>query len=387
MMIRVQNPTNTVKKVWIVHPNMNVGGAETQLVYLVRGLAASDEIDLTIAFYDASGSLMPRLSDLESVTLGDLKRRDVGRVKCFFDLLRRLMSSRPDVVYTLLIGPNILSGLLSFFCPSPTWIWGNRVSWFENHEFGFKGRLAIKLAQRLVKRSSVLISNSTAGETEWQRTIGTPNRTVVIPNGIDTSLYQFDSSTREMIRNELKITSSYVIGQIARVVPWKGYETFLRAAALLRQDFEDVSFLCVGGGDQALIQRYMKLTNELGLAHHVHWLGERDDISDLICGIEIITLASTSGEGFPNVIGEAMSSERAIVATNVGEVAEIIGDTGVIVEKGRADILANTWQRLLNNPLQLRDLGQKARERLISKYSIDEMVSKTAESLGCRLEN
>ena len=372
-----------VKKIWILHPNMNIGGAETQLVHLIKGLADSKNIDLTVAFYDATGPLMDQISDLKSVNLIDLKRSEIGRLRCFFDLLILLRRSRPDVFYTLLIGPNILSGLLSFLSAGTTWIWGNRVSWFEKSEFGLKGKFALQLAGYLVKRSSLLISNSTVGEMEWQRAIGTPKRTVVIPNGIDIGRYQFDKSTRSRVRKELDINSKFVFGQIARVVPWKGYEIFLRAAALLLEEVENVSFVCVGGGDQEIVEKYHALSHDLGLLGRVHWLGERSDVADLLCAMDIVTLASTSGEGFPNIIGEAMSASRAIVATNVGEIAEILGDTGIILEQASPDKLASAWRQLLDDPSRLRPMGVRARERLVSRYSIEQMVASTAEQLIC----
>jgi len=218
---------------------------------------------------------------------------------------------------------------------------------------------------------------------EWQRTIGTPKRAVVIPNGIDIARYQFDGSTRNRVRKELGINSKFVFGQIARVVPWKGYEIFLRAAALLREDVENVSFVCVGGGDQELVEKYQALSKSLGLLGRVHWLGERSDVADLLCAIDIVTLASTSGEGFPNIIGEAMSASRAIVATKVGESAELLGDTGVIVEQASPDKLASAWRELLDDPSRLRAMGARARERLVSRYSIEQMVVSTAEQLIC----
>ena len=375
--------TCIVTKIWILHPNMNIGGAETQLVHLIKGLADSKNIELTVALYDATGPLMDQISDLESVHLIDLKRSEIGRLRCFFDLLIRLRRSRPDVFYTLLIGPNILSGLLSFLCARTIWVWGNRVSWFEKSEFGIKGKFAVHLARYLVKRPSLLISNSTVGEMEWQRTIGTPKRAVVIPNGIDIARYQFDGSTRNRVRKELGINSKFVFGQIARVVPWKGYEIFLRAAALLREDVENVSFVCVGGGDQELVEKYQALSKSLGLLGRVHWLGERSDVADLLCAIDIVTLASTSGEGFPNIIGEAMSASRAIVATKVGESAELLGDTGVIVEQASPDKLASAWRELLDDPSRLQAMGVRARERLVARHSIEQMVASTAEQLIC----
>ncbi len=372
-----------VRKLWILHPNMNIGGAETQLVHLIKGFADSKNIDLTVAFYDATGPLMDQISDLKSVHLIDLKRSEIGRLRCFFDLLIRLRRSRPDVFYTLLIGPNILSGLLSFLYAETIWVWGNRVSWFEKSEFGLKGKFAVQLARYLIKRSSLLISNSMAGEREWQRTIGTSRRTVVIPNGIDIARYQFNGSTRNRVRKELEINSKFVLGQIARVVPWKGYEIFLRAAALLREDVENVSFVCVGDGDQELVEKYHALSESLGLLGQVHWLGERSDVADLLCAIDIVTLASTSGEGFPNIIGEAMSASRAIVATNVGESAELLGDTGVIVEQASPEKLASAWRALLDDPSRLQAMGVSARERLVSRCSIEQMVASTAEQLIC----
>ena len=330
-MIHQKNKPRGVKEVLIVHPDMNIGGAETQLINLVRGLANSADINLTVALYNATGPLMPELSAVQSINVVDLKRKTVGRFKALVRLARLVRQRKPDVVYTLLIGPNIVSGLLSYACSIPMLVWGNRVSWFEDGEFGVKGRFSILIAKCLVKKVDLLISNSTAGEKEWHTAIGAPKQSAVIPNGLDTDKYRFDISIRKRVRAELNVNTKFLIGKIARVVPWKGYEVFLQAVALVIKEQRNLSFVCVGSGDKTLLFKYMTLSETLGLASHVHWLGGRDDIADLICAMDIVTLASTSGEGFSNVVGEAMSSGRVVVATNVGESAAVIKDAGLIV--------------------------------------------------------
>jgi glycosyltransferase involved in cell wall biosynthesis len=111
------------------------------------------------------------------------------------------------------------------------------------------------------------------------------------------------------------------------------------------------------------------------LAGRLHLLGERADIPRVTAALDIASSSSSWGEGFSNTIAEALCCGVPVVATNVGDSREIVGDSGIIVPVGDVEALANAWQRLLDAGLEARrTMGQGGRARVLGRYSIKAMA-------------
>ncbi len=135
-----------------------------------------------------------------------------------------------------------------------------------------------------------------------------------------------------MLRTRLGIPAdAAVIGLVARYHPMKDIDTFLRAASRFQQDHENVKFVLCGDGLGPDNSTLAKLVRDLDLDRSVVLLGPRSDIELVYPAFDVLTLCSTAGEGFPNVLCEAMACDVRCVATDVGDSAEIIGDCGLIV--------------------------------------------------------
>ena len=94
-----------------------------------------------------------------------------------------------------------------------------------------------------------------------------------------------------------------------------------------------------------------------------------------MAGLDLATSSASYGEGFPNVIGEAMSSGVPCVVTDVGGSASIVEDTGVVVPPNKPLLLARGWKTILELSRDERfQLGKNARNRVIGNYSIDAIV-------------
>jgi len=137
-------------------------------------------------------------------------------------------------------------------------------------------------------------------------------------------------------------------------------------------------FVLVGEGVDASQGELTALISRLGLASNVRLLGRRDDLPRLLAGLDVVCLTST-GESFPNAIGEAMSCGVPCVSTAVGDVAELIGDTGAVVAPGEPAAVAAAVVRLLSlEPPQRRALGERARARIVDRFSIGEVARRYA---------
>jgi glycosyltransferase involved in cell wall biosynthesis len=194
----------------------------------------------------------------------------------------------------------------------------------------------------------------------------------VIPNGFDLELYCPNSAAACAVRKEMGIPrDSVIIGLVARFDPLKDHKTFVAAAARLRSSVGGVHFVLCGEGVTWKNKQLCTWIEEHALGDCFHLLGRRADIPRLTAALDIAS-SSSRGEGFANVIGEAMACGVPCVVTDVGDSARIVGDTGRVVPAGEPVALAAAWQELIAaGEATRRALGQAARARIAEHYSLN----------------
>ena len=196
-------------------------------------------------------------------------------------------------------------------------------------------------------------------------------RTSVVHDGVRPAPFAFPSTT-SVRRIGLSVRR---IGLIGRISPWKGQHIFLRAAAKVRQNHPDTSFLIIGAAlfnEQVYEQEIQALTTELGLEDSVEFLGFREDVPSLIAGLDILVHASTTAEPFGQVIVEGMAAGKPVVATDGGGPREIVlpGKTGLLVPMGDEKAMADAVNYLLDHPEIAQEMGRCGRERAQEHFSI-----------------
>ena len=204
-----------------------------------------------------------------------------------------------------------------------------------------------------------------------------PSRAVVIPNGFDGTRFRPRAVAKAGLRKELGVDPARsVIGMVARGHPMKDPGNLVRAVALLQARGHPVHLVIVGSGLDESNLDLVKLVRECGLGAQVSLLGARTDVPALVAGFDVAALSSAWGEGFPNVLGEAMASGVPCVATDVGDCSWVIGPHGVIVPPRHSEALANALGRLLDlGPDARQQLGLAARARILQHFSLQEVVA------------
>jgi glycosyltransferase involved in cell wall biosynthesis len=223
-----------------------------------------------------------------------------------------------------------------------------------------------------------VVVNSRAGQRFHERIGYRPRRWEHIPNGFDTNELRPDPDSRGRIRAELAIDEETIlIGLPARYHPMKDHDTFLTAAAILTASRPEVRFALLGAGIERSNRALMKAIGNRGIADRILLLGERDDIAEMYAAFDIATLCSAFGEGFPNVLGEAMASGLPCVSADIGDAAELLGGTGIVVPPRDPQALAAAWRKLIDLGAEGRRLlGDQARQRIARDYGLGSAIAR-----------
>jgi glycosyltransferase involved in cell wall biosynthesis len=201
------------------------------------------------------------------------------------------------------------------------------------------------------------------------------DKVAVIPNGVDTEQFApIEDGTA--LRRQLGIESTApVIGIVAALRPEKDHELFLEMAGRIVSQIRSARFLIVGDGPRrpALEQRARKL----GIKSKVTFLGNRADVPRLLAAFDVFVLTSQI-EANPISILEAMSAGKAVVATDVGSIREVVaqGTTGFLVPPGDVEQMAERVLQLIRNPRLARTLGTAGRSTVVDHWSIDAMTER-----------
>ena len=221
----------------------------------------------------------------------------------------------------------------------------------------------------------------TTGETVRQDMINrnglASSKIVSIPTGVDLNVYRpmkANGRIREALHTE---PQDFVIGTISFLRSYKGLPYFLGAAARVLKIFPDAMFWIVGDGPQQDTVKQQVIAE--GLQHHVRLTGFREDIPDLLAHMDVFVLASIDGEGIPQGVTQALAMERAVVATKVGGIPEVIheGKNGYLVDPKNAEQLAAKICTLLSDQKLRREFGKCGHDRIQESYGLETMLDRT----------
>jgi glycosyltransferase involved in cell wall biosynthesis len=241
----------------------------------------------------------------------------------------------------------------------------------------------MRLRRRILQRLLSLRTNKLYAVADYLREyyiniVGVPaSRISTIYNGVDVETYApWDKNAGREERLKLGVPADEIlVGSVGTLYWVKDPENFLTAAALVLQQREDVSFLWVGGGP--LKETLQARARELGIEGKIHFLGWRDDVSNILAALDVFVLPSLI-EGFSYSILEAMASGLPVVATDVGGNSELVqnNQTGFLVPPRKQELLADALLKLISQKSLRIDLGRKARQRVEEKFNLQNMVQR-----------
>lgn len=374
------------RRVAHVITGLNPGGAEMMLFKL---LSAMDRVVFKpeVISLTGMGPLAERIQALDITVRALGMRRGVPNPLSLLRLAVWLRRSKPDVIQTWMYHADLIGGIAAKLVGGIPVIWGIRHS---------------NLDPQGSKRKTIWTANACARLSNWLPTqivccseaslpvhaaLGYATRKMcVIPNGFDLDVFRPDPSARRSVRAELGIPEdTLLIGMFARFHAQKDHRNFVEAAALLHAHHPDIHFLLCGDGitwENRVLSGWIVTAS---IHEHCHLLGPREDIPRLAAALDIAS-SSSFGEGFPNVVGEAMSCGVPCVVTDVGDSDRIVGTTGRIVAAKDPEALAMAWKEMIDLGEEgRRRLGVAARKRVMDRYELSRIVEKY-EALYTSLE-
>ncbi len=354
------------------------GGAEAMLHKLVSRID-KERFDINVISLTTAGPLGKRMID-EGISLHSIGASrsglDPAALVRLVQLLRRI---RPDILQTWMYHADLAGGLAARLAGSIHVAWNIRHSDLDPAHMKKRTIRIAKWCSRLSRHLPERIVCCSHASRETHEAIGYDReRMVVIPNGFDTSLFVPDDSARSSFRKELGLErDAPLIGLVARYHPQKDHATFIQAADILHAEMPGVRFILCGEEVTGDNSDLAGMIEGAGLRDAAILLGRRADIPRIQASLDIASSSASSGEGFPNIIGEAMSCGVPCVVTSVGDSAEIVGDCGVVIEPGDPEALAAGWKKLLGmRGSERAELSGRCRLRIMNNYEIGAVTAR-----------
>lgn len=350
---------------------LDVGGAEMMLYKL---LSAGDRsrFESRVLCLNGGGPMVARIEAL-GVPVEVLGVR--GGFSFLAELPRlagALRAFDPDVVQTWLYHADLAGLLVRPWLSRAILCWNLRCSALGPGEFPWTTRALARVLAWLSSLPDLVMVNSAAGRAAHEAIGYHPKRWELVANGFDTRIFQPDAAQHLALRESLTIPADApVIGMVGRYHPMKNHASFLHAARQLLEARLQVHFVLAGRNVDEANTPLLALVERLGLRGNVHLLGERTDVTAVMNGLDVFTLCSVMGEGFPNVVGEAMACALPCVVTDVGDARAVLGGAGLVVPPADTTALATAWLELLALPgADRRRLGDAGRARIEAHFSL-----------------
>ena len=174
-------------------------------------------------------------------------------------------------------------------------------------------------------------------------------------------------------------SSSFIAAIMGRLSPEKGHETFLRAAGKVAEKCDNAYFLVVGADSQIKADDLKNICGELGIRERVFFMGYCEDLNRILVDIDVGVISSLFSEVVSRSCWEYMSAGKAVVATEVNVLPEIVvnGETGFIVPPGDMYRMADALITLANDPVKTREMGIAGYQRMSEYFTLEKMGYQT----------
>ncbi len=350
----------TPRRPWrIVHSEVSRGwgGQEHRILAELTGFQKRGSKVWLLAPHDAHVRARAEAAGISTAPLHDAKWRypfEVLRLACW---LRRI---RPDVLNTHSSRDGWLVGMAGRLARVPLIVRTRHVDVdypnprISRHAFSTFADLVLTTSDRIT--------------THLRQTFQLPEaRVVTVPTGIDVSRFTPDGESADL-------GPAPVVGMLSVLRSWKGHALFLEAARLLVRDGFACRFVIVGEGPGHA--GILKMRSEFGLEDKVDLFGHREDVPEVLRGMDLLIIPSTAHEGVPQVGLQALACEVPIIGSDVGGIPQIIrpNETGRLFPSGNAAALAAAIREAFAQADETRRMALAGRRLVVENHSLEGML-------------
>ncbi len=357
-------------RIIIINHVAEVGGAEESLLMLMRGLDRKAFEPLVLV--PRAGPLVDTLQamGIETRFVPLIRPKRTRSPWTLAQTAWRVIQTRRHVAQvareweaTIIHANSSAAALQAPYLPDVPLIWHCR----DLVRLGWVGR-------HIYARSTAVIAISDAVRRHLEGEVGNTAKIHLIYNGIDTGRFR-PGPPSPQVRAELGANAGqFLIGMVAALVPWKGHDVFLRAAAQIGRRAPQARFVIVGadimGDHPGYYDKLRACARDLGIEDIVAFTGHRADMPDVMRAIDIL-IHPAAGEPFGRVVAEAMSTAKPVIGANDAGPAEIIEDgvSGLLVSPGDSTAMADAALRLMADADLRTRMGRAARDRIVQYFS------------------
>lgn len=359
----------------IVHviTGLETGGAEHMLRRLVSSYGDQGEYRHHVISLRSKGTIGPQIEaagiSVEALHMNTILRGPSVLAK----LIARLRILKPDIVHCWMYHADLVGGLAAAAAGIRARIWSIRAT-------DLTPDMGVSKATFLVRRvcaglsgriPSRIIYVGTEARLRHEAIGYDPAKAIIIPNGYDVPPKKADIHVADDVRGQLGLGAGDILfGCAARYSPVKDYPGLIRAFAALAGENPRLRLLLIGRDVDKDNAELGGLVDALGMNGRIFMLGDQKKPLSFMAAMDVFVLNSRI-EGFPNVVAEAMAAGTACIATDVGEVANLMGDTGIIVPPNDPPRLQQAMREMIAaGPDGRAAIGDKARQRLIATYGM-----------------
>ncbi len=342
--------------------NLRAGGKERRIIELLKSLKSQGnvEVELVLAKNIIHYDEIHKLNIPVHIIERKLIKKDPSLFFRFFWIAKKF---RPDIIH----------------------VWGHMVAVYAvptkillnvpliNNEIADATQNAKLLGKRIVfKKSDRIIANTYAGLKAYDAPM---EKSTVIYNG-----FSFDRTKNiedaTAVRQKFGIVTTYVIGMVASFLEYKDYDTYINAALDLLKSRIDMTFLCIGDGDDSVYRQKVIRENK---EKNILFLGRQSKVESImnICDIGVLTTnIAHHGEGISNALLEFMAVRKPVITTNFGGSVELVenGKTGYLIDAFSPQQLSERISYLLENNQERERIGENAFQLVRNEFSMDAML-------------
>ena len=369
------------RKVVRVITRLNIGGPAQHAVLLTAHLGRHGWTSRLLAGradpHEGDMSDLAAAHEVPLVVVPTLRNGagPLADIAAFIWLYRYFRRERPDVVHLHLLKARLLGGLAARLARVPLVVETFHGALFADYYRPSVSRFLAWLERGLARLMDGVVAVSDAVADELRRLRVTPDEKItVIPLGLNLEPFLEAAFAPGVLRRQLGVGDEVpLIGVVGRLVPIKGLQYFVEAAAEMASRLAQVRFVIVGdGSERPALERQV---SRAALGGQVHFVGWRRDLERVYPDLDVVMLTSLN-EGTPVSLIEAMAAGRAVVATRVGGVPDVVQDglTGLLVSPRDAHALAEATLSLLQDPETRRRMGEAARRAVFPRFAAERLA-------------